>query len=322
MTNNLKTYLNEISQYLYTNNSKDKEDILKEIEAYILEETKNTYQKVTEEGILRVTKDFGSPREVAKRYMHELQENTIPRKRFFMMLLSIVFAIHSSIYMFLMIYNIDSLAFDNSYSDNVKLLLQILSVFVVLFMDAVILLPITAYLFKKKRDFKFFKFISDNDENTSLSDISFFRPKQRKDNIILMFVSIVVFAVELLVYAKYKTLFVISSLKDHNVILADNVICKAVSIAIIVVTAIHFVNYLYKALSGKISGELLLTTIRLVLLWAAINVITFYRNEVPEFQDALKGMNYLNIVMVIVVVLFLYSCIRNCVISNIKYKLK
>lgn len=65
-----------------------------------------------------------------------------------------------------------------------------------------------------------------------------------------------------------------------------------------------------------------MTTIRFILLWAAINVITFYRNEVPEFKDALEGMNYLNIVMVIVVVLFLYSCIRNCVISNIKYKLK
>lgn len=256
MTNNLKTYLNEISQYLYTNNSKDKEDILKEIEAYILEETKNTYQKVTEDGILKVTKDFGSPREVAKRYMHELQENTIPRKRFFMMLLSIVFAIHSSIYMFLMIYNIDTLAFDNSYTANVQLLLQILSIFVVLLMDTLLLLPITAYIFKKKSNIKFFKFANDSDESSSLSDISFFRPKQKKDNIIMTVVSIVVFAVELVVYAKYNTLFVISSLKDSNVILADSVICKAVSIAIIVVTGIHFINYLFKALSGKISGEI------------------------------------------------------------------
>ncbi len=322
MTNNLKTYLNEISQYLYTNNSKDKEDILKEIEAYILEETKNTYQKVTEEGIQRVTKAFGTPREVAKRYMHELQENTIPRKRFFLMLLSIVFAIHSSIYMFLMIYNVDTLAFDKSYTENVQLLLQILSIFVVLLMDTLLLLPITAYIFKKKPNFKFFKFVNDSDENSSLSDISFFRPKQRKDNIIMMLVSIVVFAVELVVYAKYNTLFVISSLKDPNVILADSVICKAVSIAIIAVTGIHFFNYLFKALSGKISGEILLTTIRFILLWSAINVITFYRSEIPEFQDAFKSMSYLNVVMAIVVVLFLYSCIKNCIISNIKYKLK
>jgi hypothetical protein len=322
MTNNLKTYLNEIGQYLYTNNSKDKEDILKEIEAYILEETKNSYKEVTEEGIKSVTKSFGAPKEVAKRYMRELEENTIPRKRFFMLLLGIVFAVHSSVYMLLMINNVDRLAFDKSYTENTQLTLQILSIFVVLLMDAILLLPVTAYIFKRKRDFKFVRFIYGSDENPSLSSISFFRPKQRRENLILMFVSIVVFAVELLVYVKYNTLFVISSLKGQDIMLADSFVCRVVSIAIMAVTAFHFFYYLAKVLSGKVTSEILLSIVRFILLWSAINVITFYRSEVPEFKSAFESMTYLSAVMILVVLLFLYSCIKNCIVSTIKYKLK
>ena len=67
MYGKLEKYLEEIGHYLAA--SKEKEEILTEIKSHILEKTEQEFGETTEEALARVIQAYGSPRQVAEKYM-------------------------------------------------------------------------------------------------------------------------------------------------------------------------------------------------------------------------------------------------------------
>ncbi len=71
MYEKLEKYLEEIGRYLAT--SKEKKEILTEIRSHVLEKTEQESGDVTEEALARAIQAYGSPRQVAEKYMEGYQ---------------------------------------------------------------------------------------------------------------------------------------------------------------------------------------------------------------------------------------------------------
>lgn len=71
MFKKLEIYLDEISHYLTT--SKEKEEISSEIKSHILEKAEQEFGEITENTLERVIAAYGSPRQVAEKYMDDSQ---------------------------------------------------------------------------------------------------------------------------------------------------------------------------------------------------------------------------------------------------------
>lgn len=69
MSERLENYLEEISHYLGT--GKEKQEILTEIKSHIMEKAEREFGEVTESTLERVIDAYGSPRQVAEKYMED-----------------------------------------------------------------------------------------------------------------------------------------------------------------------------------------------------------------------------------------------------------
>ena len=89
---NLETYLEEISHYLVL--SHGTEDVLAEIRSHILEKAGQEHGVVSEETVVKVISDYGSPQRVAARYMEGETLIAPTLKKYLLRYTAIVFVIH------------------------------------------------------------------------------------------------------------------------------------------------------------------------------------------------------------------------------------
>jgi hypothetical protein len=92
MSKRLETYLEEISRYLGT--GQEKQEILTEIKSHILEKAGQEYAEVTEESIEHVVEAYGSPRQVAEKYLEDSQIIAPALKGHLLRYTTILFAFH------------------------------------------------------------------------------------------------------------------------------------------------------------------------------------------------------------------------------------
>lgn len=322
MTSNLKEYLSEVNRYLYMNEDSDKEDIIREIQNYIQDETKSLYGIVNEENVQIVINKFGTAKEIANKYMNELEDTSLPNKKFFSVILGVVFVISTSIYLFMIVNGVNGFEFLESYSDSNQIILRVLSIGIILIIDLGLLLPFAIGMRGKQDNYKVARFIYSANKETNLASISFFRSRSRKNNFIQFLVSTIVLLVEGIILKKYNTLFVIASTNQENVFKADNEVCRVISMIILFTTLLHVIFYLVSMLLHKTSEGIVLSYIRFVLLWAVLNVLAFYQLNDPNIQLITEDMTYLKTVYSIVIVIFAFDSIKRSISSSIKYNLK
>ena len=92
MYEKLEKYLEEIGRYLAT--SKEKKEILTEIKSHLLEKTVQESGEVTEEALTRAIQAYGSPRQVAEKYMEGYQIIAPGFKGHLIRYTAILFAFH------------------------------------------------------------------------------------------------------------------------------------------------------------------------------------------------------------------------------------
>jgi hypothetical protein len=92
MSKRLEIYLEEISHYLGI--GKEKQEILSEIKSHIMEKAEQEFGEVTEEGIERIIDAYGSPRQVAEKYMDDYQIIAPAFKGHLLRYTAILFAFH------------------------------------------------------------------------------------------------------------------------------------------------------------------------------------------------------------------------------------
>lgn len=104
MSKKLEIYLEEISHYLGT--EKERQEILTEIKSHIMEKASQEFEEVTEESIGQVIHAYGSPRQVAEKYMEGYQIIAPALKGHLLRYTMIFFAIHLSLILLCFIFKI------------------------------------------------------------------------------------------------------------------------------------------------------------------------------------------------------------------------
>jgi hypothetical protein len=107
MSEKLETYLDEISHYLGI--SKEKQEILMEIKSHIMEKTEQEFDEVTDDSLGKVIDTYGSPRQVAEKYMDERQIIAPAFKGHLIRYTAILFAFHLGLILIAIIFKIDSM---------------------------------------------------------------------------------------------------------------------------------------------------------------------------------------------------------------------
>jgi hypothetical protein len=97
MYKSLEKYIDEIDHYLVA--GQDKKDILLEIESYIIEKTESRFGEATEEGIRAVISEYGSPREIAEKYMEGRQIVSPAFQNYLFLYTAVLFAVHLGLYL-------------------------------------------------------------------------------------------------------------------------------------------------------------------------------------------------------------------------------
>ena len=94
MYQNLEDYLNEISHYLAVKEGSG--EILSEIRSHILEKTEEKFGSVTEEEVGKVILTYGLPRQVAAKYLDDVEIVSPSLKRYLFFYTGILFFCHSA----------------------------------------------------------------------------------------------------------------------------------------------------------------------------------------------------------------------------------
>jgi hypothetical protein len=109
MYQNLENYLQEISHYLAVKDSSG--DILSEIRSHILEKTEEEFGKVTEEEVAKIISTYGRPKQVAAKYIEDVEIISPTLKRHLSLYTGILFLCHSALALFAYLTNISMLSF-------------------------------------------------------------------------------------------------------------------------------------------------------------------------------------------------------------------
>jgi len=140
MNEKLNEYLNQVKAYL--NTSDNKEDIIKELSAVIIEKAEKKYGQITDESISKILSDFGSPAEVAREYSDEQELIDRSFKNYIFMLTNTFFALIVGINL---ISNVFKISFTNFNPEN--LFLSILEIIETCFSTYFMLFGIICFLF-------------------------------------------------------------------------------------------------------------------------------------------------------------------------------
>ena len=107
MSKRLETYLEEISHYLGIR--KEKQEILTEIKSHIMEKAEQESGEVTEESLEKVIEVYGSPRQVAEKYIEDDQIIATAFKNHLIRYTAILFAFHFGLILMSIIFKISSM---------------------------------------------------------------------------------------------------------------------------------------------------------------------------------------------------------------------
>jgi hypothetical protein len=107
MSEKLETYLEEISHYLGI--TKEKQEILMEIKSHIMEKTEQEFGEVSNVSLEKVIDNYGSPRQVAEKYMDERQIIAPAFKGHLLRYTAILFAFHLALILVALIFKTSSM---------------------------------------------------------------------------------------------------------------------------------------------------------------------------------------------------------------------
>ena len=104
MSEKLETYLDEIRQYLA--GSKEKQEILAEIKSHIMEKAEQEFGEITEDTLEQIIAIYGSPQQVAEKYMDDYQIIAPTFKGYLLRYTAVLFAVHFTLTLFALIFKI------------------------------------------------------------------------------------------------------------------------------------------------------------------------------------------------------------------------
>ena len=263
MYEKLKKYLEEISHYLSV--SKEKEEILTELQSHILEKAEQEFGEVTEDALERVIDTYGSPKKVAEKYMEDYQIIAPSFKGYLIRYTSIIFAFHFGLIILALIFKTSILAFPFFYIpkfDSFQALFYLPMAFV---FDLGLVGIILYFVTQSRKDVQLpWPKLKLNWQKISES-------RQAKSKIIPFILMLLGYAVLVLIYLRFNTLFFKTIDFQKTQSLLTPAASRWYSLALLALLGIGIVSYAIKFFTTSEWINLLRSAHQLVILGVVIN---------------------------------------------------
>lgn len=263
MSEKLENYLEEISRYLGT--SKEKREILQEIKSHIMEKAEQEFGVMARENLDRIIGLFGTPQQVAAKYMEDQQIIAPTFKGYLLRYTIILFAVHLAFTVFAMILKIQMLVFPFFYipkMDNVQALFYLPMTFIY----DLGLVGIILYFVTQSR-----KEIRLPWPRIKLNWQKMADKQKEKPKVIFFFLALLGYAALVYFYMRFGTLFFKSLNPGEIVSLFAAEASRWYSMALLSLLGVGLLAYLVKFFARSEWINLLRSACQLVILGIVIN---------------------------------------------------
>jgi hypothetical protein len=260
----LEDYLEEIDHYLVV--EKGGEEILSEIRSHILEKAESEYGELTEESVGKIISGYGSPRQVAEKYLEGYQLIAPAFRKHLFLYAGILFAIHYGFTILCFILRIRVQMFPFFLIPRMENIFDLIGLVPMTLVFDIGLVGIILYI------------VTQEKKDVKLPWPKFFRGESQKVEIkvpkmiylILMFFG---FCLVLYIYFRFHTLFFLSfDFKDYQP-LFNQPAATIYSLIVISVFGIEIIVYIIRFFKNNLTLwlELVKNGIYLLILWFVFN---------------------------------------------------
>ncbi|MDF2882503.1 MAG: conserved rane protein of unknown function [Clostridiaceae bacterium] len=304
MYKDLDDYLKEISHYLSVDSGS--EDIIKEIKSHILEKVEDKFGKIEQSGIQEVIKEYGSPREVASKYMEGNHIIEPSFKNYLFLYTGILYAIHVALYIVALIFEIDIFVAPLIYISKVdyyNIIFSLLSAFVFDFG------LVCLYLF----------IVTKKHLKTELKWFNGFNDKKRSSSIMSLIISILVFAIGIYYMLRFDSIFIVFQHNEKINLISKNLDYPQYSLLILIAVGISIIYQFMELCSNvKLPQIILLFSELFILSFISkplLNVLINFNVEEKLGNNILNG---LKILFAIIVIKIIIDLVKKLINFNIK----
>jgi len=263
MSEKLETYLDEIGHYLA--GSKEKQEIIAEIKSHILEKTEQEYGEITDITIERIIETYGSPRQVAEKYMEDYQIIAPTFKGHLLRYTMILFAFHFGLTLLSLIFKTSMLVFPFFYIPKIDSLQALFYLPMTFVFDLGLVGIILYYVTQSRKDVRLpWPKLKLNWQKISKS-------RQAKSKIIPLILMLLGYSALVWIYWHFDTLFFKTIDFQKTQSLLTPVASRWYSLALLALLGIGILAYIIKFFSRPEWINLLRSALQLVILGIVIN---------------------------------------------------
>ena len=311
MSEKLETYLDEIRQYLA--GSKEKQEILSEIKSHIMEKAEHEFGEITEDTLEQIIAIYGSPQQVAEKYMDDYQIIAPTFKGHLLRYTAVLFAVHFALTVFAFIFKTRMLILPFFYipkMDNFQALFYFPMIFIY---DLGLVGIILYFVTQRGKDIKL------PWPKLNLNWQKMASRRLEKPKIILLVLMLIGYTALVYVYIRYHTLFFKSLNLKGVESLFNPEASKWYSLAFLSFLGIGILAYLIKFFSRPEWIDLLRSVCQLIILGIVIN---------RPIEDPIREFFYFdihliaNVIVALIALLLVIDFLKSLIILGKKSLMK
>jgi len=302
MYENLEKYLKEISHYLVI--QKGKEEILSEIRSHIMEKAEQEHGETSENALEKVIAAYGNPRQVAEKYIDDVQIIAPSFKKYLLRYTALLFALHFGLTLVALLFKTSMAVFPFFYIPKMDSFQSLFYIPMTLVFDIGLVGIILYFVTQSRKEIKlpWPKF------RVNLEKIAARRKSKPK---ILPFISMLIgFGLLVWAYSRFHTLFFMRLDFQNPESLLNPLASKWYSLSLLALLGIGILAYAIKFFTTSEWINLSRNVLQLIILGIVINKpIENPFVEFPSFDLQTAGNWIIAIVAVLIAIDFLKSLI-------------
>ncbi|MDH4219035.1 MAG: hypothetical protein OEY18_01065 [Candidatus Aminicenantes bacterium] len=302
MYEKLEKYLEEISHYLVI--QEGKEEIISEIRSHILEKAEQEHGETSESALEKVIAAYGNPRQVAEKYIDNVQIIAPSFKKYLLRYTAIIFALHFGLTLAALLFRTSMVVFPFFYIPKMDSFQSLSYIPMILVFDIGLVGIILYFVTQSRKDIKLpWPKFKVNWEKIAAR-------RQSKSKMIPFILMLIGYGLLIWAYLRFHTLFFMSLDFQNPESLLNPLASKWYSLALLALLGIGILAYAIKFFATSEWINLLMNILQLIIIGIVINKpIENPFVEFPYFNLQTTGNWIIAIVAVLIAIDFLKSLI-------------
>ena len=263
MYEKLEKYLEEISHYLII--QKGKKEILSEIRSHIMEKAEQEHGETSESALEKVMAAYGNPRQVAEKYIEDVQIIAPSFKKYLFRYTAILFAFHFGLTLAALLFRTSMVVFPFFYIPKMDSAQSLFYIPMILVFDIGLVGIILYYVTQSRKDIKLpWPKFRVNWEKIAIG-------RQSKSKMIPFILMLAGYGLLVLAYLRFHTLFLRSLDFQAPESLLNPLASKWYSVALLALLGIGILAYAIKFFASSEWINLLKNALQLIVIGIVIN---------------------------------------------------